>query len=93
MEDVVSNAAEAQSLCGEDAELPAPRAVAKMVADMSVAAEQSAGAFLISAPLQENDTRVVSANISLDHGMLKVIGAATKSRKLTRTAFLAQAAR
>lgn len=93
MEHVVSNAAEALSLWAEDAALPAARAVEKIVSDKAVAKELSAGAFLISVPFQENDTRVVSANISLERGMLKAIDEAAKRRKLTRSAFLAQAAR
>ncbi len=44
-------------------------------------------------PLVEHDTRVVSANISLERGMLKAIDEAAKRRKLTRSAFLAQAAK
>ena len=90
---VVTNAAEALSLWAEDQVLPTPRAVEKIVADKEVAAELAAGAFLVSVPFQENDTRVVSANISLERGVLKAIDAAAKRRKLTRSAFLAQAAR
>ncbi len=37
-------------------------------------------------------TRVVRANITLERGVLKAIDAATRRRKLTRSAFLAQAA-
>jgi predicted RNase H-like HicB family nuclease len=93
MEDIVGNASEALSLWAEDEEMPAPRAVEKIVADRQIAAELAQGAFLIAVPLTENDTRVVSANISLERGMLKAIDTAAKRRKLTRSAFLAQAAR
>jgi metal-responsive CopG/Arc/MetJ family transcriptional regulator len=44
-------------------------------------------------PLILNDTRVVSANISLERGVLKAIDEAAKRRKLTRSAFLAMAAK
>ncbi len=93
MDHVVSNAAEALSLWAEDTTLPAPRSIENIVSDKDVAAELAGGAFLISVPLNENDTRVVSANISLERGMLKAIDAAARRRRLTRSAFLAQAAR
>ena len=93
MDNLVSNAAEALSLWAEDAALPPPRRIEDIVANKDVAAELAGGAFLISVPLNENDTRVVSANISLERGMLKAIDQAAMRRKLTRSAFLAQAAR
>ena len=93
MEFLIGNASEALSLWAEDAKLPAPRPIEKIIADREIAAELAEGAFLISVPLTENDTRVVSANISLERGMLKAIDTAAKRRKLTRSAFLTQAAR
>ena len=93
MEDVVRNATEVLSLWAEDAALPRPCGFAQVLADPDIAAELVAGAFLISVPLIVNDSRVVSANISLERGMLKAIDMADKRRKLTRSAFLAQAAR
>jgi hypothetical protein len=72
---------------------PAPRSLEEIISDTDVAADLAGGAFLISVPLTENDTRVVSANISMERGMLKAIDTAAKRRKLTRSAFLAQAAR
>ena len=93
MDQLVSNAAEALSLWAEDTAVPPPRRIEVIVKDKDVAAELAGGAILISVPLSENDTRVVSANISLERGMLKAIDAAAKRRKLTRSAFLAQAAR
>jgi predicted RNase H-like HicB family nuclease len=93
MDDLIRNAAEALSLWAEDAELPHPRSIEKIVADPEIGAELAVGAFLVSVPFTENDTRVVAANISLERGMLKAIDEAAKRRKLTRSAFLAQAAR
>jgi hypothetical protein len=43
--------------------------------------------------VQFPDARVVAANISLERGMLRAIDAEAKRRKLTRSAFLAAAAR
>ena len=93
MDDLIANATEALSLWAEDAKLPNPRPIEKLVADQEIASELASGAFLVSVPVTENDTRVVSANISLERGMLKAIDTAAKRRKLTRSAFLAQAAR
>ena len=93
MDHVVSNATEALSLWAEDATPPAPSSLEEIISDSDIAADLAAGAFLISVPLTENDTRVVSANISMERGMLKAIDTAAKQRKLTRSAFLTQAAR
>lgn len=92
-QDIIANAMEALSLWAEDAVLPPARAVEAIVGETSVARELKAGAFLVSVPFTENDGRVVSANISLERGMLKAIDAEAKRRKLTRSAFLSQAAR
>ena len=93
MDDLVPNAVEALSLHAEDVELGRPRGIEDIRRDPHVAADLAAGAFLIAVPLIENDTRVVRANITLECGMLKAIDKAAKQRKLTRSAFLAQAAR
>lgn len=93
MDHVVSNATEALSLWAEDMTPPTPRSLEEIVSESDIAADLAGGAFLISVPLTENDTRVVSANISMERGMLKAIDTAAKRRKLTRSAFLAQAAR
>ncbi len=93
MDDLVANASEALRLWVEDESPPKPCSHKQLLADKDIAAELKAGALLIAVPLLENDTRVVSVNIYLDRGMLKAIDQAAKRRKLTRSAFLAQAAR
>jgi predicted RNase H-like HicB family nuclease len=93
MDDLMANASEALSLWAEDEVPPRPRSHEQILADKDIATELKSGAFLIAVPLVQNDTRVVSANISLERGMLKAIDQAAKRRKLTRSAFLAQAAR
>ena len=90
---LVPNAVEALSLYAEDAELPAPRTIDRIKADPDITSELAAGAFLVAVPLIENDSKVVRANITMESGMLKAIDAAAKARNLTRSAFLAQAAR
>lgn len=93
MEDLVSNAVEALSLYAEDEALPSPRSIDLIKADPSIASELVDGAFLVAVPLIENDAKVVRANITMESGMLKAIDAAAKARHLTRSAFLALAAR
>lgn len=93
MGDLVGNAMEALSLWAEDEPMPKARSIEDIVADFAIATELAAGAFLISVPFAANDARLVTANISMERGMLKAIDAAAKRRKLTRSAFLAQAAR
>lgn len=93
MGDLVPNAIEALNLHGTDEPLPKPRTIEQLRSDQDVATELADGAFLVAIPLIENDARVVRANITVELGVLKAIDATAKARKLTRSAFLAQAAR
>lgn len=93
MDCLIPNAVEALSLFGEDTELPPPRSIDQIKNEPDVEAELASGAFLVAIPLIENDAKVVRANITLESGVLKAIDAAAKARNLTRSAFLAQAAR
>lgn len=93
MDALIPNAVEALSLYAEDRDLLNPRSVDAVRNDPAVVGELSAGAFLVAVPLIENDAKVVRANITMESGMLKAIDAAAKARNLTRSAFLAQAAR
>ena len=93
MDALVPNAVDALSLYAEDSILPSPRNIDQIRTDPEVARELAAGAFLAAVPLIENDAKVVRANITMESGMLKAIDAAAKARHLTRSAFLAQAAR
>lgn len=91
MEEVLPNAVEALELWFEDEPLVEPRALEAVQAD---AGEQLAqGAFLLAVPVIRNDPKPVRLNISLERGTLAAIDAAAASRKLTRSAFLAEAAR
>lgn len=93
LDDVVVNASEALSLFAEDAAMPKPRGIESVRADADISEALAGGAFLVSVPYIENDARVVRANITMEAGLLKAIDATARSRKLTRSAFLAQAAR
>jgi predicted RNase H-like HicB family nuclease len=92
------NAVEAATLWAEDAradgeKIPPPRAAEKLRNDPEVAAALAAGAVLAYVPLVLDAARPVKANLSLDAGLLNAIDEAAERRGLTRSAFLASAAR
>ena len=92
--DIVSNAIEALQLYFEDMDTrPQASGYESLLARDEIKAELVQGAFLISIPLIENDTEVVRANVTFERGLLRTIDAAAKSRGLSRSAFLAAAAR
>ncbi|MCA3560386.1 MAG: type II toxin-antitoxin system HicB family antitoxin [Aestuariivirga sp.] len=93
MAEVIPQAAEALALFSEDEALPAPRILDEVRRDPGVAESLAAGAFLVAVPFIENDARIVRINVSMESGMVKAIDQAANARKLTRSAFLAQAAK
>jgi predicted RNase H-like HicB family nuclease len=90
-EDVLPNACEALELWFEDAPDAQPRSL-DAIRELA-AADLAAGAFLVAVPRIRRTGKQVRANISLDRGMLDAIDRAASERKLTRSAFLADAAR
>lgn len=92
-DDLTANAIEALRLWAEDEALPDPSSFDDLMAREEIRAELAKGAFLARIPLIEDDTRVVRANVTFEKGMLDAIDAAAKERGLTRSAFLASAAR
>lgn len=91
IEDVLPNACEALELWFEDEEAVAPQRLDQI---RDAAAEDiAAGAFIVAVPYIRRTGRQVRANISLDKGMLDAIDRAAAERSLTRSAFLADAAR
>lgn len=91
LDDVVANAADALRLWFEDAGPVDPRSVEAIRGE--VADDLAAGAFLIAVPCIENQRRQVRANVSFDRGTLDAIDAAARARAMTRSSFLAEAAR
>ncbi len=92
------NAVEAVTLWVEDAradgeQIPKPRSAEKLRGDPNVAAALANGGILAYVPLVLDAGRPVKANLSLDAGLLEAIDAAAERRGLTRSAFLASAAR
>ncbi len=90
-DDIIPNASEALSLWFEDADAATPRDLAAISEE--VAADLACGAFLVAVPLLTRSTRTVRINLSINHGTLADIDAAAAARKLTRSAFLVEAAR
>ena len=89
--DVLANASEAISLYLEGASPPKPSLIESI---RQLAAEDLAqGAFLLAVPYLSTYNRPQRINISIDQGMLAAIDSAASERKLTRSAFLAEAAR
>ena len=72
-------------------EIPAPRSYKQIEAELKRAKEPWGIVFYI--PLLLDRARPVRANISLDAGLLAAIDDAARERGLTRSAFLASAAR
>jgi predicted RNase H-like HicB family nuclease len=92
-EDLIANAIEALRLWAEDEELPLPSSYEQVTARNDIRTELANGAFLVRIPFIEDDARVVRANVTFEKGMLDAIDAAARERGLTRSAFLASAAR
>jgi predicted RNase H-like HicB family nuclease len=93
MDDIVPNALEALSLYveGEAEETPKPSDIAAI---RTLAADDLAsGAFLVMVPFIGNSGKPARINISIDTAVLDAIDQAASQRKLTRSAFIAEAAR
>lgn len=72
---------------------PKARGIDALRADPEVIEALAEGAALLSVPLVIESGRPVKANISLDRGLLDLIDEAAKRAGLTRSGFLASAAR
>ena len=98
IDQALRRAVEAVRLWGEDAladgqKLPNPSSAEVLRADPEVAAALADGAVLAIVPLILDAGRPAKANLSLDAGLLAAIDEAAAARGLTRSAFLASAAR
>ena len=91
IEDLLPNAIEALSISAEYEALPPPRTIEEI---RQVASRDLAeGAFILAVPVVNLSGRTVRANITMDSGLLESIDETAKSRRLTRSAFLAQVAK
>ncbi|AJP72942.1 type II toxin-antitoxin system HicB family antitoxin [Sphingomonas hengshuiensis] len=87
--DVVPNACEAMDLWFDADAVIEPREAEEIAAEY--AEDLAKGAFLIAVPRVARTGAPVRINISLDRGILNAIDAAASARKLTRSAFIAEA--
>lgn len=83
--------AEALQSAGRD--VPNARDVEAVLHDKDVKAAVKTGALLFAVPLLADAGRTVRINISLDKALVDQIDEAAEARGLTRSAFIAQAAR
>jgi predicted RNase H-like HicB family nuclease len=72
---------------------PEPRRIAALRRDPEVIEALAEGAIFLAVPLVIESGRSVKANISLDQGLLDAVDEAAKRGGLTRSGFLASAAR
>lgn len=73
--------------------VPAPRSLAEVMAEPEVRAALANGATTLLVPLLADGGRTVRVNVTVERGLLEQIDAAAETRGLSRSAFLAQAAR
>jgi predicted RNase H-like HicB family nuclease len=73
--------------------VPAPRPLAEVMADKEVREAIGRGATTLLVPLLADPGRTVRVNMTVERGLLEEIDAAAEMRGLSRSAFLAQAAR
>ena len=92
MEDIVPNAVEALALWFEDTDEAVEPSPVESIRKR-VAKDLAEGAFLVLIPWIGRNSKPARVNISIDRAMLDAIDAAAALRRLTRSAFLAEAAR
>ena len=88
--DIIANAIEALSLYFEDEEMVPASPIGAI--QKSAADDLKQGAFLVQIPYLQRTGRTGRYNVSLDTGVVKMIDSAARTRKMTRSAFLEDAA-
>lgn len=78
---------------GDGEALPPPRDMDALQQDADVRDALAHGASFVSVPLLLDSGRPTRANLSIDAGLLEAIDEAAKERGLTRSGFIASAAR
>jgi len=73
--------------------VPVPRSIAEAMNDKAVRRALKGGATTMLVPLLADPGRTVRINVTVERGLLEQIDEAAEARGLTRSAFLAQAAR
>jgi predicted RNase H-like HicB family nuclease len=83
----------AEGMIEDGDDIPSPSTYEDVMRNPDVRESLSRNAVLARIPLLIDSGRAARANISLDRNLLEAIDAAAKARGLTRSAFLASAAR
>jgi predicted RNase H-like HicB family nuclease len=83
----------ADAIIGRGHQVPPPRSLEAVLADPETRTAMDEGAAVVLVPMVREMGRPMRANISLDRGLLDAIDEAAAARGLTRSAFLASAAR
>ncbi|WP_342359255.1 type II toxin-antitoxin system HicB family antitoxin [Terrarubrum flagellatum] len=92
--DAISAAREvAEHMRAAGVALPAARPLTEIIADRESAPDVAAGESAVMIPLALDAGRTLRANVTFDAGLLEAIDAAAALRGVTRSAFLASAAR
>ncbi|PJE25638.1 CopG family transcriptional regulator [Pseudooceanicola antarcticus] len=92
-DDIPAAAAEALDLWFEDQPDVAGASIDDIRARPDVAEELAAGASLMPVPYIPADTATERVNVTLERSLLRAIDETAKARKMTRSSFLASAAR
>lgn len=92
-EGIPAAAAEAFDLWFEDMPDVEPASLDEVRMRSDVSAELAAGAVLMPVPYIQADTALARANISIERGLLRAIDELAKERGMTRSSFIASAAR
>lgn len=94
LRDAIGAASEwAAATIADGGKVPAPRKLEKLRTDPDVAEAIHEGAALVVVPLLRDLGRAAKANLSIDAGLLAAIDEAAEALGVTRSAFLASAAR
>ena len=93
LDELLHNASEALALWFEDSPIVEPRDLEAIRRLPETEAAMASGAFLLAVPLIALTGRTVKANLTFDAGLLNAIDVAAKSRRMTRSAFIADIVR
>lgn len=93
LDDLLAKAAEALAFWFEDQPMAQLRELSDLLGDPKVRDAMQDGGTLLAVPLIMLTGRTVKANLTMDAGLLQAIDATAKARGMTRSAFIADAAR
>ena len=93
LEEAISAGAEALRFYAEDTPMPPLRSLDEIEADPEIRKELQNGALLVAIPWFPNEDRITRINVTLPQSLLAGIDLAAKASGMSRSAFLAQAAR